>query len=523
MSNDEETLGKSADSRKRQKQDADTDSPKRKKRKLDKDKSRHKSELPSIKRTPVPLPTSTSLVPLTPEEKIKSEDRRSVKKTSKVQGAGDGQATPKASSSSRLENAKSAKKTPVPLPSMGGAESTKNREAEKSISVQKTPIPLPSVAAIIETKSPKKKRLEESSQEKRHNKKERKVERKLKSEPIDQISQNIVITEVPDSSPGKRREKGKSKKDKSKGIEVEKTDSTVSKEPKPLINGHIDTSKRTEAAPGKIDDQESEILGLSLVNQTSPRLSQKSTPRKSKKKKIPGLTLIDQEKKQGPLCLKLPEGAANSGLHLITANMYLPVQPIAIKYSLDGAIADSLSPLLLSYHPPFKGIVMTHQNARLTEGDGAAAKCVDQYGTSFLWVTVDVLVFRPVKGTLLKGMVIVSTETHMIVHVWNYFSVTVQRKHMPKEWKFIEDEYEEALDKTESEFEARATTEVRYRRTTGNYYDEDGTKVQGEIVIRALDFEVSGVGTADKSLLTIEGSLVSEETEKESQADSAAS
>jgi DNA-directed RNA polymerase I subunit RPA43 len=197
--------------------------------------------------------------------------------------------------------------------------------------------------------------------------------------------------------------------------------------------------------------------------------------------------------------LEMPADTLNTGLHLITANMYLPIFPIAIKYSLEGAIAEAISPLLLTYYAPFKGYVLAHRNARATEGEGSASRCNDQYGMSFLWVTVDVLVFRPVKGAWLKGIVGLQTESHIGLVVWNYFSARVEKKRLPPDWKFIEDEYKEPLEQTETR-----KGKGRLKRNTGAYHDGAGCKIEGELVFRAVDFDVT------RTLMTIEGSLVNE-------------
>jgi DNA-directed RNA polymerase I subunit RPA43 len=244
-----------------------------------------------------------------------------------------------------------------------------------------------------------------------------------------------------------------------------------------------------------------EVQGITdpiLENRDLATRVKKSTLRKPQEKQASSGTVSSGR-------LKIPADTLSTGLHLITANMYLPVYPIAIKYSLEGAIAEAISPLLLTYHAPFKGYVLAHRNARATEGNGSASRCIDQYGMSFLWVTVDVLVFRPVKGAWLKGMVGLQSESHISLIVWNYFSARVEKKRLPVDWRFVEEEYEAPLDETETHVKRS-----KVRRSTGAYHDGKGRRIEGALAFRAVDFEVTRSGDGQRTLMTIEGSLVDE-------------
>jgi DNA-directed RNA polymerase I subunit RPA43 len=182
----------------------------------------------------------------------------------------------------------------------------------------------------------------------------------------------------------------------------------------------------------------------------------------------------------------------------------------------------------MSYHAPLKGVILAHQNARPTEGEGATSRCIDQYGASFLWVTVEVLVFRPSKGAWLRGQISIQTPTHINLMVYNVFNARIEKNKLPADWKFIEEEDEDEIDNesplgsAETAPAKRAVRDRQFRRITGSYYDGAGNKIEGVINFRAIDFDVirSG-GDSHRTLISIEGSLRKDDFEKVTEQDGA--
>ena len=218
--------------------------------------------------------------------------------------------------------------------------------------------------------------------------------------------------------------------------------------------------------------------------------------------------------------LVAPEGTTHTGLHLITACLYLPLLPITQEAPLAGAVADALSPLLLTYHPPFKGFILSHHNARCAgpanDDAGSMGRVMDEYAASFVWITVDVLVFRPTRGAWLEGVVNIQNESHIGLMVWNLFNASVEKNRLPKGWKWIPDDAEpmtQPLDKI-----GRGIVQLQKRRRRGDlgaWYDGNGEKVEGILSFRAKDFDLPHEKDRDRGLLSIEGSLVSEERDRE--------
>ncbi|KAH8687894.1 hypothetical protein BGZ60DRAFT_394761, partial [Tricladium varicosporioides] len=63
----------------------------------------------------------------------------------------------------------------------------------------------------------------------------------------------------------------------------------------------------------------------------------------------------------------LEQSYDSSPFHIQTSSLYLPLAPISQSYPLEGLCAEHLSPLLLTYYPPFEGILLSYHNPRMSE------------------------------------------------------------------------------------------------------------------------------------------------------------
>jgi DNA-directed RNA polymerase I subunit RPA43 len=208
--------------------------------------------------------------------------------------------------------------------------------------------------------------------------------------------------------------------------------------------------------------------------------------------------------------------------------MYLPVPPITNEYPLAGTIANSLSPLLLTYYPPLKGIILSFSNARFAsqpdaDGGGGFARIIDCYAQPHTWVTAEVLLLRPVKGAWMEGVVQFQTESHVGLVVWNVFHAIVGRHRMPADWKWVSLEKSAAgpeSDIVPDQWVVATVGGAKYadgrsksKNTVGAYFDQSG-KVEGTLAFRALDFDFDFERPGNLSLVTIEGSFLTEEEDR---------
>ena len=138
---------------------------------------------------------------------------------------------------------------------------------------------------------------------------------------------------------------------------------------------------------------------------------------------------------------------------LTTATLYLPLSPISISptHALASLLAEHLSPLLLTYYPPLKGIVLAYSNASISSTPPGfsfsssssnpqpltLAVSSHEYGVLYVYLTATFLVFRPQKGQILEGWVNVQSEGFLGAVVLNLFSVGIERKRLPSDWKWI--------------------------------------------------------------------------------------
>jgi DNA-directed RNA polymerase I subunit RPA43 len=150
-----------------------------------------------------------------------------------------------------------------------------------------------------------------------------------------------------------------------------------------------------------------------------------------------------------------PAPVPESPYTLTTATLYLPLSPISISptHALASLLAEHLSPLLLTYYPPFQGIILAYSNASISSEPPSPssptsttspnpqpltlATTAGEYGVMYVYLTATFLVFRPQRGQTLEGWVNVQSEGFLGAVVLNLFSVGIERKRLPSSWKWI--------------------------------------------------------------------------------------
>lgn len=163
--------------------------------------------------------------------------------------------------------------------------------------------------------------------------------------------------------------------------------------------------------------------------------------------------------------------SATSPYVLTTATMYLPLSPISISptHALASLCAEHLSPLLLTYYAPLQGIVLAYSNTSIASSPPSSstpsepadpspqpltlATTAGEYGVLYVYLTATFLVFRPQRGQILEGWVNVQSEGFLGAVVLNLFSVGIERKRLPSNWKWVPpgEEQEEGEDSSNAE------------------------------------------------------------------------
>ncbi|KAL8699017.1 MAG: hypothetical protein Q9201_006240 [Fulgogasparrea decipioides] len=225
----------------------------------------------------------------------------------------------------------------------------------------------------------------------------------------------------------------------------------------------------------------------------------------------------------------------SSPFHQQTSSLYLPLPPIALNYPLQGLCAEHLSPLILTYYPPLRGVIVSYHNPRLSTtsqqnqvaGDGSVlAKTIDEYAAPHIWVTAEFLVFRPQKGNMIEGWVNLQNEGNIGLVCWNFFNASIERKRLPQGWKWnpgnlaakglrrklkgSERSNLSELNAMDADVQISGVSDVR-----GYFVDEDGSKVGGLVRFMVKDVETSRGSGGDSGFLSIEGSLLDEAGEQD--------
>ncbi|KAJ4380439.1 hypothetical protein N0V86_003794 [Didymella sp. IMI 355093] len=166
---------------------------------------------------------------------------------------------------------------------------------------------------------------------------------------------------------------------------------------------------------------------------------------------------------------------------------------------LPALCASVFSPLLLSYFPPARGIVLAYSDVSLSSSppsnstdaaEEVLLRHVDEYAAPFLWATATFLIFRPRRGSYISARVTGQSKTHITLSYLNIFPISVLATQLPEAWTF----------------EAGTTDE-------GVWQTEEG-ELSGDVQVRLLDFDGRTDGKSKGKGMRLEGSLVGEEVQK---------
>ncbi|PWW75647.1 hypothetical protein C7212DRAFT_204814, partial [Tuber magnatum] len=162
---------------------------------------------------------------------------------------------------------------------------------------------------------------------------------------------------------------------------------------------------------------------------------------------------------------------------------------------LSGIQKDHLDPLLMSYFEPVNGVVLAYRN---TTFESDCARIVGESPFAHVWVSVEFLVWRPVKGMLLKGWVNMAGASHVGLLVENTWNVAIPRERIPEGWRWVEEVGMEVDGDAAAVGEGEEGTGV----DGGYWVDGDGKKIEA-----FRKFKVEAV-KAMGHMVSMEGSLL---------------
>jgi DNA-directed RNA polymerase I subunit RPA43 len=201
-----------------------------------------------------------------------------------------------------------------------------------------------------------------------------------------------------------------------------------------------------------------------------------------------------------------------SPFHIQTASLYLPLAPVSQKYPLEGLCAEHISPLILTYYPPFNGVLLSYSNLRLSEkpfgndGESVLLQNIDEYAVSWAWVTAEFLLFKPEKGAWLEGYINLQNQGHLGIVCWNLFNASIESKRLPSDWSW-KDVHEMRNGEDAEQGETYAEEGL------GFWVDGEGNKVEGMVKFQVREIESSH--DRERGFLSIEGTMLSEDDEND--------
>ncbi|PGG98484.1 hypothetical protein AJ79_08856 [Helicocarpus griseus UAMH5409] len=373
-----------------------------------------------------------------------------------------------------------------------------------------------------------------SPERKRKNKeKESRSSKKRKQESSTAAQPEIEETSAKTKKKEKKKEKKHKKHEEPESIEPTLPDAS---------NARSKKTKKHKHKPQESDDEQEQATSAQ-----SPKASRKHSSKTSVSK--PGSTSTD---------------AANSPFHLITASLYVPLSPISISptHALSSLEAEHLSPLLLTYYPPLRGLVLAYSDTSMSSTPPPSAPAstsskddsqlptlavsAGEYGVLYVYLAATFLIFRPERGQELEACINVQSDGFLGAVVYNLFSVGIERRRLPQDWEWVAPGQESETDAAkssegddeimDSDFDsdtehfrplpASATNDPSNDTQTstdpyasledsasGYFRTRSGKRVRGMIRFRVRDVDVIPGAEHDKGFMSIEGTMLSVEEE----------
>jgi len=173
-----------------------------------------------------------------------------------------------------------------------------------------------------------------------------------------------------------------------------------------------------------------------------------------------------------------------------------------------------------------KGVVLAYRNPKLVsnpqnlndDDEIPLAQAIDEYAAPFVWVQADFMVFTPRRGLWLDGYINLQNESYIGMVIFNLFNATIERKRLPQDWEWIEDEQDQANVEPAAldgvvDYEMRGKRR-KFTHSLGHFEDGQGKVVDGWVRFRVWDFEPAFAEKDERHFLTIEGTLLTDDEEK---------
>lgn len=194
-----------------------------------------------------------------------------------------------------------------------------------------------------------------------------------------------------------------------------------------------------------------------------------------------------------------------------TTELYVSLAPCFINDPINGIKAQHLDPLVMTYFPKAKGVVIAYSNLKLspenkttdTDDNPIYVSTVSNSSPfTYLWVTVDLLIWQPNAGDIIEGYSYMQTASHIGLLVHDTFNATIKKFNIPAEWRFVPSQVDEY---------AESEQETGKFKSFGYWVDENDVKIEGKIKFTVKSVHASG------RVVSLAGTLIKPGSEKDAQ------
>lgn len=194
-----------------------------------------------------------------------------------------------------------------------------------------------------------------------------------------------------------------------------------------------------------------------------------------------------------------------------TTELYVSLAPCFINDPINGIKAQHLDPLVMTYFPKAKGVVIAYSNLKLspenkttdTDDNPIYVSTVSNSSPfTYLWVTVDLLIWQPNAGDIIEGYSYMQTASHIGLLVHDTFNATIKKFNIPAEWRFVPSQVDEY---------AESEQETGKFKSFGYWVDENDVKIEGKIKFTVKSVHASG------RVVSLAGTLIKPGSERDAQ------
>lgn len=352
------------------------------------------------------------------------------------------------------------------------------------------------------------------------------------------------------------KDASKKKKNKKQRIEEDVDETPAPAQTPPIETTKKSKKKRRDKADTTPEFQQEigksdKVNGVGDVQEDETEVMEEDTT---------STTNVEQDILESPqveeILADLLESSDPSSFYSTRLSLYVSIPAISLESASSSILAAHLAPLLLTYFPPAKGIVLgfsdpvlsakpdtsvnlpliVPDSAEVRPGAEVLARTADEFGVCWTWLTVTLLTFRPERGDELYGWTNVSSEGFIGLVSYNYFQSAIGQNRIPQQWQWngphknqgrerrkgrkarLRDEdgtsKGQDIDMVDEEFQSQDAAGPTYSTDeVGLFTDGDGNKVPSTLTYRVLDTEVVPGHDRHGWSLQIDGTLLSRDAE----------